>query len=179
MATTIKNPSVEIQSLPAPLQGVLKGGETITLSLSTAQLLSACPSLGRAFVLSDLGSAYAGSTQDSTYGISGSASIPKVLAASTGNLTLSGEQTVDGVALVATNRVLAKNQGTASQNANITQAFRQFKTHLGSLQHLDVRQKNMSLRNHLRVLKVRHARHKCLLINLRLPDDCSLKYLYQ
>ncbi len=39
-----------------------------------------------------------------------------VRAASTGNLTLSGVQTVDGVSLVAGNRVLAKNQTTASQN---------------------------------------------------------------
>lgn len=36
--------------------------------------------------------------------------------ASTVNLTLSGTQTIDGVAVVAGNRVLAKNQTTASQN---------------------------------------------------------------
>ena len=39
-----------------------------------------------------------------------------VKAASTGNLTLSGEQTVDGVALVAGDRVLVKDQTTGSQN---------------------------------------------------------------
>lgn len=39
-----------------------------------------------------------------------------VKAASTTNLTLSGEQTVDGVALVAGDRVLAKDQTTASEN---------------------------------------------------------------
>lgn len=39
-----------------------------------------------------------------------------VRAASTGNLTLSGTQTVDGVALVAGDRVLAKDQTTASGN---------------------------------------------------------------
>jgi phage-related tail fiber protein len=39
-----------------------------------------------------------------------------VKAASTGNLTLSGEQTVDGVALVASDRVLVKDQTTGSQN---------------------------------------------------------------
>src|SRR5690606_34283216 len=39
-----------------------------------------------------------------------------VLAASTANLTLSGEQTVDGVALVTGNRVLVKNQSTAADN---------------------------------------------------------------
>ncbi len=39
-----------------------------------------------------------------------------VRAASTVNLTLSGTQTIDGVAVVAGNRVLAKNQSTASGN---------------------------------------------------------------
>lgn len=37
-------------------------------------------------------------------------------AATTGNITLSGAQTIDGVAVVAGNRVLVKNQSTASQN---------------------------------------------------------------
>jgi len=39
-----------------------------------------------------------------------------VRAATTANITLSGTQTIDGVALVAGNRVLVKNQTTASQN---------------------------------------------------------------
>jgi len=46
-------------------------------------------------------------------GLDGKAS---VRAASTANLTLSGTQTVDGVALVATDRVLVKNQTTTAQN---------------------------------------------------------------
>ena len=41
---------------------------------------------------------------------------PSVRAASTGNLTLSGTQTVDGISLIAADRCLAKNQSTASQN---------------------------------------------------------------
>jgi len=41
---------------------------------------------------------------------------PSVRAATTGNITLSGEQTVDGVELVAGNRVLVKNQSTGSEN---------------------------------------------------------------
>lgn len=41
---------------------------------------------------------------------------PSVIAATTANITLSGPQTIDGVALVAGNRVLVKNQTTASQN---------------------------------------------------------------
>lgn len=39
-----------------------------------------------------------------------------VKAATTANITLSGTQTVDGVALIAGDRVLVKNQTTASQN---------------------------------------------------------------
>ena len=39
-----------------------------------------------------------------------------VRAATTANITLSGEQTIDGVSVVAGNRVLVKNQSTASQN---------------------------------------------------------------
>lgn len=41
---------------------------------------------------------------------------PAVRVASTGNLTLSGTQTIDGVALSAGDRVLVKDQSTASQN---------------------------------------------------------------
>lgn len=39
-----------------------------------------------------------------------------VVAATTANITLSGTQTIDGVAVVAGNRVLVKSQSTASQN---------------------------------------------------------------
>lgn len=39
-----------------------------------------------------------------------------VRVATTANITLSGEQTIDGVAVVAGNRVLVKNQNTESQN---------------------------------------------------------------
>jgi len=39
-----------------------------------------------------------------------------VRAATTANITLSGTQTIDGVAVIAGNRVLVKNQSTASQN---------------------------------------------------------------
>ena len=39
-----------------------------------------------------------------------------VRVATTGNITLSGTQTIDGVSVVAANRVLVKDQSTASQN---------------------------------------------------------------
>jgi hypothetical protein len=45
-----------------------------------------------------------------------------VKAASTGNLTLSAPQTVDGIGLIAGDRVLAKDQSTASQNGIYTVA---------------------------------------------------------
>jgi len=41
---------------------------------------------------------------------------PSVRAATTTNITLSGTQTIDGVALVANDRVLVKNQSTTNQN---------------------------------------------------------------
>ena len=41
---------------------------------------------------------------------------PSVRAATTGDITLSGAQTIDGVSIAATERVLVKNQTTASQN---------------------------------------------------------------
>lgn len=41
---------------------------------------------------------------------------PSVKAATTANITLSGTQTIDGIALVATDRVLVKNQSSASAN---------------------------------------------------------------
>lgn len=47
---------------------------------------------------------------------SGLDSKQSVRAATTANITLSGEQTVDGVALVSGDRVLVKNQSTASAN---------------------------------------------------------------
>lgn len=48
--------------------------------------------------------------------VQGLDSHPSVKAASTANLTLSGTQTVDGIALIAGDRVLAKDQTTASGN---------------------------------------------------------------
>ena len=50
---------------------------------------------------------------NTTQGLDAKASVK---AASTGNLTLSGAQTVDGVGVVANDRVLVKDQGTGSAN---------------------------------------------------------------
>jgi hypothetical protein len=46
----------------------------------------------------------------------GAAYKQSVRAATTANITLSGTQTIDGIAVVANDRVLVKNQSTASQN---------------------------------------------------------------
>lgn len=56
-------------------------------------------------------------TQDRRYGVIGSVAIKApCAAASTGNLTLSGTQTVGNVALVTDDRVLVKSQTDASEN---------------------------------------------------------------
>lgn len=49
-------------------------------------------------------------------GVTTQAQSLSVVVATTANITLSGEQTIDSVAVVAGNRVLVKNQSTASQN---------------------------------------------------------------
>jgi uncharacterized cupin superfamily protein len=49
-------------------------------------------------------------------GVTTQPDILPVAAATTANITLSGEQTIDGVSVVAGNRVLVKNQNTASEN---------------------------------------------------------------
>jgi hypothetical protein len=49
-------------------------------------------------------------------GITSSGALKSVRAATTANITLSGTQTVDGVALIANDRCLVKNQTTGSQN---------------------------------------------------------------
>jgi hypothetical protein len=55
-----------------------------------------------------------------------------VLAASMGNLTLSGEQTIDTVAVVAGDRVLVKDQTTASQNGIYTVAVGAWSRSIGA-----------------------------------------------
>ncbi len=54
---------------------------------------------------------------DQIQGLSGTLAIkPPCRVATTAAITLSGEQTIDGVAVVADDRVLVKDQGTASEN---------------------------------------------------------------
>ena len=59
----------------------------------------------------------AGTTTDRRQGITASAAIKvPCKAATTANVTLSGEQTIDGVACVTDDRILVKDQTTTSQN---------------------------------------------------------------
>jgi len=56
-------------------------------------------------------------TQDRRYGVVGNTALKApCTVASTGNLTLSGEQTINGVAVVTGDRVLVKDQTDASEN---------------------------------------------------------------
>jgi len=56
-------------------------------------------------------------TTDRRYGVAAGVAIKApVLAATTANITLSGEQTIDGVSCVTDDRVLVQNQTTASEN---------------------------------------------------------------
>lgn len=54
---------------------------------------------------------------DRIAGVSGALAVKApVIAATTADITLSGEQTIDGVAVVADDRVLVKNQTNAVEN---------------------------------------------------------------
>lgn len=66
-ASSIKNPSVEVCAMPYPFQGILKGGQTIILPYTPAQLDTLCPSIANALEIEDLGS-YAGDNDEATYG---------------------------------------------------------------------------------------------------------------
>lgn len=104
MAVKIKNPSVEITSLPYPLQGVLKGGQSCVLSTAFATLIAACPSLTAAFLVEDLGSGYSGPNDNSTFGLVAGSSADLTVddltvaddAAVGGDLDVTGNATVGG-----------------------------------------------------------------------------------
>lgn len=107
MAVEIKNPSVEITSLPYPLQGVLKGGQACVLSTAYATLIAACPSLTAAFLVKDLGSGYSGPNQDTTYGLVAGSTADLTV----DDLTVSDDATVGGD-LTVTGSVAAGEIGT-------------------------------------------------------------------
>lgn len=89
-AVKIKNPSVEIASLPFPLKGALKGGQAVVVAMSFANLLAAAPSIVAAFLVEDLGASYAGPVNTDFNPVDGT----------TGDLDVPGDLTVEGAAAV-------------------------------------------------------------------------------
>lgn len=119
MPCFIRNPNTEPVTLPTPFRGILGRGQGIMVNVSAALALTILG--GTSFQAGSLDVRdepdYTGS-YDSFF-LDPSAIVPAVLsarAASTANLTLSGAQTIDGVAVVAEDVVLAKDQSTASEN---------------------------------------------------------------
>lgn len=126
MATEVHNPSVEITSLPAPLTGVMKGGQRIILSYTPAALAAAVPSLGNAFRVRDIGDSYAGSVDDASYGLASGQTVAQTVTVNdattddvTVGMTLSHTTTGTAAAGIGASLALkAENAaGTAKQSA--------------------------------------------------------------
>lgn len=109
MASAIHNPSVELTALPAPLQGALKGGQRIVLSYTPAALEAACPSLNDVFRVTDLGDAYAGATEDASYGILSGGTVAQTFTVN--------DATVDDVSSALT--LSHTTSGTAAANIGV------------------------------------------------------------
>lgn len=89
----------------------------ITLSLPQAIHTAAKPSFAQVGLAADPVNALDAVTKQYVDNLAAGIEVKtSVRAATTANITLSGVQTVDGVAVVAGDRVLVKNQATASQN---------------------------------------------------------------
>lgn len=116
MATTKIRGSTQIiaGSIPA---SALQSGSAITPDGATA--FSANQSMG-GFKLTNLGTPTTGTdaaTKTYVDDIASGLDVKQsVRVATTANITLSGEQTIDGVSVIAGNRVLVKNQSTGSEN---------------------------------------------------------------
>jgi hypothetical protein len=100
LAATVK--AYRLDEFAAPTSNISMGGQRIT---SVSDPSSASDVATKNYVDAAVDSAAAGID-----------SKPSVRAIATSNITLSGTQTIDGVALVADNRVLVAGQTTASQN---------------------------------------------------------------
>jgi hypothetical protein len=100
--TAVSNTTIDAYTVAqADSLFLLKSGGTITGPI----IYNSAPVLGTELVNKDY--------VDSLNGITWRES---VVVATTGNITLSGEQTIDGIAVVAGNRVLVRSQSTASEN---------------------------------------------------------------
>ena len=100
LASVVK--AYRLDEFAAPTASVAMGGQKIT---GLADPVNAQEAATKSYVDTAVQSAAAGIDAK-----------PSVRVATTANITLSGTQTIDGVAVVATDRVLVKNQTTASQN---------------------------------------------------------------
>jgi hypothetical protein len=106
--TAVSNTTIDAYTVAqADSLFLLKSGGTITGPI----IYNSAPVLGTELVNKDY--------VDSLNGITWRES---VVVATTGNITLSGEQTIDGIAVVAGNRVLVRSQSTASENGIYTAA---------------------------------------------------------
>ncbi|MCQ4143221.1 hypothetical protein [Vogesella sp. AC12] len=89
----------------------------ITLSLPQAIHSAAKPSFAQVALAADPTNALDAATKQYVDNMAAGLEVKtSVRAATTANIALSGTQTIDGVVLVAGDRVLVKNQATASQN---------------------------------------------------------------
>lgn len=89
----------------------------VTLSLPQAIHSGAKPSFAQVALAADPTNGLDAATKQYVDNMAAGLEVKtSVRAATTANITLSGTQTIDGVALVAGDRVLVKNQTTASQN---------------------------------------------------------------
>lgn len=116
-------PSLDVSKLTTGTLSVARGGTGQSTAVAGAVLYGASSSTtaytavgtaGQALI-SNGASAPTWATLDLTY-LPDAAFKKSVKAATTANITLSGAQTVDGIALVAGDRVLVKDQTTANQN---------------------------------------------------------------
>lgn len=95
---TVTNPSLSLNDISAPTTAYSFNSQRLTTLADPTQAQDAATK------------AYVDATRQ------GLTVKDSVRVATTASITLSGTQTIDGVAVVAGNRVLVKNQGTASQN---------------------------------------------------------------
>jgi hypothetical protein len=94
-------------------------GDITTLVDSSYVNVSGDTMTGALTLAADPGSAMQAATKqyvDNLFASGGIPPFPAAKVATTANITLSGTQTIDGVAVIAADRVLVKNQTTTSQN---------------------------------------------------------------
>ena len=119
-AGTLTGPALPITITSAPGLTSTAAGTLGTMSVQNATGVNVTGGTINGAVVTGLASPSTGTdAANKTYVDSFASGIivrTAVLVTTTANITLSGTQTIDGVAVLATNRVLVKNQTTTSQN---------------------------------------------------------------